>query len=102
MPLPPNTKVREVDDAGVSETCVDGVGLATLHGSTLRINLCMYRFAEIKPPTPPQADKVTVARLVLTPDAAVELHNLMNNIMGAMAAQGLVKIEEGQPPKAMH
>ncbi|HYC37971.1 MAG TPA: hypothetical protein VEC19_16195 [Usitatibacter sp.] len=102
MPLPPNTKVREIDPPEVSETFVDAVGLATLHGSTLRINLCVHRFSEIKPPAPPQSDKVTVCRLVLSPDGAIELHNLMTNIIGAMAAQGLVKIEEGQPPKAMH
>lgn len=102
MPLPPNTHVREVDPAEVGEIFVDSVGLATLHGPNLRISLCVHRFSEPKPTAPPTADKVTVGRLVLSPDGAVELFNILNNIMGAMAEQGLVKIEPGKPPTPLH
>jgi hypothetical protein len=50
MPLPAHTTVHEVDRPDVSECFVDTVGLGTLHGATLRLTLCAYRFEEPRPP----------------------------------------------------
>ena len=102
MPLPANTTVREVDRADVAECFVDAVGLGTLHGATLRLTLCAYRFDEPHPPNPPTVSKVPTARLVLTAEGAIELFNMMNSMMGVMQQAGLIKVEPGKPPAVTH
>jgi len=42
-----------------------------------------------------------VSRMVLTPDAVVELFNRLNQMMAALQKLGLVKIEPGKPPQAV-
>ena len=102
MPLPANTTVREVDRPDVEECFVDAVGLGTLHGSTLRLTLCAYRFDEPRPPNPPSVSKVPTCRLVLTAEGAIELYNMMNSMMGVMQQAGLIKVEPGKPPAVTH
>ena len=98
MPLPSHTTVREVDLPNLPECFVDTVGLGTLHGSTLRLMLCTYRFEEPHPPNPQVVTKVPACRLVLTAEAAIELYNMMNSMMGVMQQAGLIKVEPGKPP----
>ena len=96
MPLPPTTTVREVDRPEVAECFVDTVGLGTLHGATLRLTLCAYRFEEPRPA--PSVTKVPTCRLVLTAEGAIELFNMLKSMMGVMQQAGLIKIEPGKPP----
>ena len=98
MPLPPNTTVREVDLPDLPECFVDSVKLGTLHGSTLRLTLCTYRFEEPRPQQAPSVTKVPSCRLVLTAEGAIELFNMLNSMMGVMQQAGLIKIEPGKPP----
>lgn len=102
MPLPPNATVREVDRPELAETFVDSVTLGTLHGSTLRLTLCAYRFDEPHPPNPPGVTKVPACRLVLTAEGAIELYNMLNSMMGVMQQAGLIKVEPGKPPAVTH
>ena len=98
MPLPANTIVRELDRPDLAECFVDSVGLGTLHGATLRLTLCAYRFEEPHPPNPQPVTKVPACRLVLTAEGAIELLNMLNSMMGVMQQAGLIKIEPGKPP----
>ena len=102
MPLPPNATVREVDRPDLPECFVDSVVLGTLHGATLRLTLSAYRFDEPRPPNPPSVTKVPACRLVLTAEAAIELYNMMNSMMGVMQQAGLIKVEPGKPPAVTH
>ena len=98
MPLPANTTVREVDLPNLPECFVDSVKLGTLHGATLRLTLCAFRFDEPRPSSPPSVQKVPTCRLVLTAEGAIELYNMLNSMMGVMQQAGLIKIEPGKPP----
>ena len=100
MPLPAHTTVHEVDRPDVSECFVDTVGLGTLHGATLRLTLCAYRFEEPRPPNPQSVTKMPTCRLVLTAEGAIDLFNMLNSMMGVMQQAGLIKAEPGKPPTA--
>jgi len=93
MKLPPD-KVKNIDIPGLQETFVDSMGSSTFDGATLRIELCVTRLDLPKPPKPPTGKKYPVCRLVLPPDAAVELFNLLQQFIGVMVQQGLVKKED--------
>ena len=59
MPLPPNTKVRDVDRIEVSEAFADSIKLATFDGHNVRITFCVHRYDDPRPPNPPSAPAPT-------------------------------------------
>lgn len=93
MKLPPD-KIKYIDIPELQETFVDSMGLSIFDGNTLRLELCVTRLNEPKPPKAPTGKKYPVCRLVLTPDTTVELYNQLNQLIGLMAQQGLVKKED--------
>lgn len=80
-----------VDIPELSETFVDSVGFSFFDGQPCRIDLCVTRLDEPKPPKPPTGRKYPVARLVLTGPGLVELYNHLNNLVGAMEQKGIIK-----------
>ena len=98
MKVPPE-QIQDVDRPELNETFVDSLALSTFDGAAARLTFCVMRMQEPHAGKPAQFKKYPVCRMVLTPDAAVELFNRLNQMMGALQKLGLVKIEPGKPPQ---
>ncbi len=89
----PDDKAKFVDNPSLSETFVDSIHHVFFDGHTLSVELCVTRIDEFKPPNPPTAKRYPVCRLVLTPQAMVQLSNNLQQFMSALEQQGLIKKE---------
>jgi hypothetical protein len=68
-------------------------------GQTLRLELCSIRVDDARPPpAKPTGKRHVVARIVLTPEGAVELLNACTQMAGAFKQAGLLK-EAAAPVK---
>jgi hypothetical protein len=92
-------QIQDVDRPEVTETFADSLALSTFDGAAARLTFCVRRMQEPQQGKPPQFKKYPVCRMVLTPDATVELFNRLNQMMGALQKLGLVKLEPGKPPQ---
>jgi hypothetical protein len=92
-------QVQNVDRPELNETFVDSLALTTFDGAAARLTFCVMRMQEPQAGKPAQFKKYPVCRMVMTPDATVELFNRLNQMMGALQKLGLVKIEPGKPPQ---
>ena len=92
-------QIQDVDRPEVNEIFADSLALSTFDGAAARLTFCVRRMQEPQPGKPPQFKKYPVCRMVLTPDATVELFNRLNQMMGALQKLGLVKMEPGKPPQ---
>jgi len=84
-------QIRYVDLPGVSEIFVDSFGSILFDGQTARIELRVTRMDEPLPPNQPTATKYPACRLVLTPNALLELSSNLQNIINALIKQGVLK-----------
>lgn len=98
MKIPPE-QVQDVDRPELNETFADSMALSTFDGAAARLTFCVSRMQEPEPGKPAKFKRYPVCRMVLTPDATVELFNRLNQMMGALQKLGLVKIEPGKPPQ---
>lgn len=80
-----------VDRPEVSETFADAIRAVSFDGQTMRIEFCITRMDEPKPPNQPTARQYPSCRLVLTANAAVELFNRLQQIMSALEQTGAIK-----------
>ncbi|MGO9379944.1 MAG: hypothetical protein ACLPN1_03850 [Dissulfurispiraceae bacterium] len=87
----PAENISYVDLPELSETFADSIQLILFDGQSARIEFCVTRMDEPKPPKPPTARKYPVCRLVLTPEAALQLFNQLQTIVTGMQKQGLIK-----------
>jgi hypothetical protein len=87
---------RYVDRPEVSETFSDAIEGTSFDGQTLQIEFCVSRLDPLKPNSPPTGRRYPACRLVLTPSAAVELMNRMQQISAAMVKTGVLKPSAGQ------
>lgn len=85
----PESNVRYIDRPEISETFVDSIGLCIFDGNSVRAELCVDRLDKPKPPKQ-TARRYPACRLVLSPDAAVDLFNSLSNIINLMQQKGLV------------
>ncbi len=92
-------QVQDVDRPEVNETFVDSLALSTFDGAAARLTFCVMRMQDPQPGKPAVFKRYPVCRMVLTPDAVVELFNRLNQMMGALQKLGLVKLEPGKPPQ---
>jgi hypothetical protein len=83
--------LRYIDRPECTETFADSVTRIYFDGQTLRIELCASRLDEIKPNTPVTGQRYPVQRLVLTPTAAVDLINRMQQVANALIRAGVLK-----------
>lgn len=60
-------------------------------GQTMRIEFCTIRMDEPRPSSPPTGRQYPVCRLVLTPNAAVDLFNKLQQVMAALEQSGAVR-----------
>ena len=93
--------IQFVDRPELLETFADSVRGVMVDGSVLRIELCVTRF------TSPGAGggqasvmRQPACRLVLTSSGAVELFNQLQQAMGTLARQGVVKRNEASAQNA--
>jgi hypothetical protein len=90
-------ETQYIDRLDVVETFIDSTGLVTFDGNTVRAELCVTRMNEPAPPKGLTGRKYPAVRLVLTPNATVDLFNHLQTMIDAMEKQGLVKRHQPAP-----
>ena len=95
VPDQPALKLEHVDLPDLKETFADSINQVFFDGQTLRINFGVTRVD----PTPQSqsARRYPACRLVLTPGAAVELMNQIQQLTARMIQAGVIK---ANPPVA--
>lgn len=93
----PDGNVRYVDLPELAEVFADYLGLTTFDGHVVRTEFLVTRADEPSPSAPISARRYPACRLVLSSQAAVQLHNQLAQIVALMVKKGLVKLENGKP-----
>jgi len=88
-----------VDRPEVSETFADIVQRIQFDGQTLRIEFGVTRVDEVKPDAPITGRRYPTSRIVLSPGAAIELINRMQQIGAALTQAGVAKAAPGRGQK---
>jgi len=86
--------IRYIDRPEIDEVFADSVTGLLYDGQTLRMEFAVTRFDEIKPNAPISGRRYPACRLALSPAAAIDLINRMQQIGAAMAKAGLLKSPE--------
>jgi hypothetical protein len=88
----PSTQFPKEERHDIRETFADSLSQCLFDGQTLRLELCSIRLDEAKPPpAKPTGKRHVVARIVLTPEGAVELFNACIQMAGAFKQAGILK-----------
>jgi hypothetical protein len=88
---PQTATVRYVDRPECTETFADAINNVYFDGQTLRIEFGVTRLDEVKPNAPVTGRRFPAQRMALTPMAAVELINRMQQVGAALAQAGVLK-----------
>ena len=99
MAVPQQPKTEYIDRPDLPETFVDNVRHVTFDGATVRAELGVTRFEESTPPTPAVAKQYPTCRLVLRPDAAVDLFVRLQRLIALMEQRGIVRREQPKSDK---
>jgi hypothetical protein len=83
--------IRYVDLPECKETFADSIVAAYFDGQSMRIEFGVTRLDEVKPNAPVTGRRYPAQRIVLTPSAAVELINRVQQVASALAQAGVVK-----------
>ena len=83
--------LRYIDRADCDETFADSINALAFDGQALRIEFGVTRLDERKGEAPLTGRRYPACRLVLTPVAAVDLINKMQQVGAALAQAGVVK-----------
>lgn len=83
--------VRYIDRPEVAETFADSITNVTFDGQTLRMEFAVTRLDDVKPNTPLTGRRYPASRLVLSPSAALDLINRVQQITAAMTQAGTLK-----------
>lgn len=89
--------IRYVDRPECGETFADSVTHVYFDGQSLRIEFGITRLDEIKPNTAITGRRYPAQRMVLTPMAAVELINRMQQVATALTQAGVLKASPPNP-----
>ena len=89
--------IRYVDRPDMAETFADSVNHVYFDGQSLRLEFGITRLDDVKPNTPVTGRRYPAQRMVLTPVAAVELINRMQQVGAALTQAGVLK---ANPPAA--
>jgi hypothetical protein len=92
-------QLRYVDRPTVAETFADSLTGLVYDGQTLRIEFAVTTLDEMQPNAPVTGRRSPSCRLVLTPNAAIELINRMQQVAAALTQAGVLKAQT-PPPKA--
>jgi hypothetical protein len=91
--------IRYVDRPDVGETFADSITGLVFDGQTLRIEFSVTRVDEVKPDAPISGRRYSASRIVLSPGAAIELINRMQQIGAALTQAGVAKTAPGRGQK---
>jgi hypothetical protein len=83
--------LRYVDRPELEETFADSVTSIYFDGQSLRIEFGVTRLDEVKPNTAITGRRYPAERLVLTPMAAIDLINRMQQVAAALTQAGILK-----------
>ena len=83
--------LRYLDRVDLAETFTDSINTLRFDGQTLRIEFGVTRFDDVKADAPITGRRYPACRIVLTPAAAVDLINRMQQIGAALIQAGVVK-----------
>ena len=84
-------QIRYVDRLDCSETFADSINNVYFDGQSMRIEFGITRLDDMKQNAPISGRRYPAQRLVLTPAAAVDLINRMQQVGAALAQAGVVK-----------
>jgi len=87
----PQITLRYIDRPDCEETFADSINALAFDGQALRIEFGVTRLDEKKADGPLSGRRYPACRLVLTPVAAVDLINKMQQVGAALAQAGVVK-----------
>jgi len=87
-----------VDRPEVAETFADFVQRIQFDGQTLRLEFCVSRMEDQKPPAPATGKRYPACRLVLSTGAAVDLMNKMQQITAGLIKAGVLKADAVPAP----
>ena len=90
----PQIQFQYIDRPEVIETFADFVQRIQFDGQTLRIELCVSRLEDHKPPAAATGKRYPACRLVLSASAAVDLMNKMQQITAGLIKAGVLKAEQ--------
>ena len=98
MAQAPQTPVQYqyIDRPEISETFADFVQRIQFDGQTLRIEFCISRLEDQKPPAAPVGKRYPACRLVLSVGAGVDLINKMQQITANLVKAGVLKADAPQ------
>jgi hypothetical protein len=94
MSQPPPPYVNRAD---VPETFADHCQGVVFDGQTLRLELAVTRFGAPEGNKRPDAERTTACRLVLTPQAALQLHEQLRRLVATLEEKGLVSRRASAP-----
>jgi hypothetical protein len=83
--------IRYIDRPECTETFADAINHVYFDGQSLRIEFGVTRLDDVKPNAPVTGRRLPAQRMALTPMAAVELINRMQQVGAALAQAGLLK-----------
>ena len=83
--------IRYVDRPDCAEAFADTITHVYFDGQSLRIEFGVTRLDEVKPNSPITGRRYPAQRMVLTPMAAVELINRMQQVAAALTQAGVLK-----------
>lgn len=92
-------QLRYVDRPHITETFADALTGLVYDGQTLRIEFAVTALDEMKPNAPVTGRRFPACRLVLTPNAAVDLINRMQQVAAALTQAGVLKAQQPAAPK---
>ena len=88
--------IRYIDRPECTETFADSINHVYFDGQSLRIEFGVTRLDDVKQNAPVTGRRHPAQRMVLTPMAAVELINRMQQVGAALTQAGVLK---ANPPK---
>jgi hypothetical protein len=91
--------IRYVDRPEIGETFADSITGLVFDGQTLRIEFGVTRVDAVKPDAPITGRRYPTSRIVLSPGAAIELINRMQQIGAALTQAGVAKTTPGRGQK---
>lgn len=95
-------KATHVDQPEVGEVFADHIRQVSFNENLARIEFCVTRLDEVKPPNPPTGRTYTSARVVLSPTAILQLHSNLASLVAMLEKQGLVQRSPEIPQPASH
>jgi len=100
-PQVPQVQFQYVDRPDVTETFADFVNRIQFDGQTLRLEFCVSRLDDQRPPAGPTGRRYPACRLVLSNNAAIDLMNKMQQITAGLIKAGVLKAEPPAAEKAL-